>query len=388
MFGFPKRRRPHVAQLHAQAPAATPARLERLETRTMMCQIGDRVWLDANCDGIQGGGEAGIPGVQVDLYQIDPVTGNATWLNGTTTDASGNYLFSRTSTGGSLDLGTFEVRVTIPDGYHAAPKDVGSDNAVDSDINASGSTGPFVLGNANIFDLTWDAGLCVDEPPPPPPPPPPREGRMTGGGSVFLQAGMVGGPVGTRVTHGFEIHCNIEANNRLEINWGKPNNHFHLADLTAVECLDTPIIQNPPDAPIDTFIATGVGRFSGNFGGTKYAKAPATVEFVFRDGGPTKGEPGIYDVASYKITLDGSGIVVLNTDGTDADSVPDELLLDRGNHQAHYELKRLTTAASQLQADINSVFDQLDSTTLSEARTASLTQQLLDLQAQFETANA
>jgi hypothetical protein len=210
---------------------------------------------------------------------------------------------------------------------------------------------------------------------------------MTGGGSVFLGAGMVGGPVGTRVTHGFELHCNIDANNRLEINWGKPNNHFHLLNLTQVECEDTAIIQNPPDAPIDTLEGTGAGRFTGAFGGVKYSKAPATVEFVFRDGGPTRGEPGIYDVASYKITVNGSGAVVLNTDGTDADAIPDELLLDHGNHQAHYELKRLTSQAGQIQTQINSVFDQLDSTNLSDTKRQSLTDQLLSLQADFEVAN-
>ena len=211
---------------------------------------------------------------------------------------------------------------------------------------------------------------------------------MTGGGSVFLGAGMIGGPVGTRVTHGFQLHCTTEANNRLEINWGKPNSHFHLDELTEVHCEDTAIIQNPPDAPIDTMTATGAGRFSGTFNGVKYSKAPATVELVFRDGGPTRGEPGIHDVASYKVTVNAGNIVVLNTDGNDAGDTPDELLLQFGNHQAHYELKRLTSTASTLQQEINSVFAQLDSGTLSEAKTLSLTQQLLQLQAQFEAANA
>jgi hypothetical protein len=381
MFRSVKRRTPRAAASRAPLGRA-PARLENLESRVLMCNIGDRVWLDGDCDGIQDAGEAGVPGVKVDLYD-----GSGNLVNSTVTDANGGYLFTRTSTGASLELGTYEVKFTVPAGYHAAPKDQGADNAVDSDIDATGSTGPFVLGNANIFDLTWDAGLCADEPPPPPPPPH-IPGRMTGGGSVFLQEGMVGGPAGTRVTHGFELHCTVDANNRLEVNWGKPNNHFHLLNLTAVECEDTPIIQNPPDAPIDTLTATGAGRFTGAFGGTKYSKAPATIEFVFRDGGPTRGEPGIYDVASYKITLNGNGAVVLNTDGTDADSIPDELLLNRGNHQAHYELKRLTTQAEQIQLQINSVFDQLDSTNLSDTKRLSLTDQLLSLQADFEVANA
>ncbi|HZN64593.1 MAG TPA: SdrD B-like domain-containing protein [Tepidisphaeraceae bacterium] len=355
------------------------ARLETLEVRRLFNAIGDFVWLDADCDGIQDGGEAGVPNVTVHLYDS---SGNE--LHSVVTDANGYYDFSRLPTQ-VLAAGTYTVKFDIPAGYHASPANQGGDDAVDSDGDANGRTGPIVLdGYLRVYDYTVDQGLCVDEPPPEEH----IEGRMTGGGSVFLGAGMIGGPVGTRVTHGFELHCTTEANNRLEINWGKPkNSHFHLLELTEVECLDTAIIQNPPDAPIDTLIATGVGRFSGAFGGANYRKAPATVEIVFRDGGPTRGEPGIYDVASYKVTVDG-GPVVLNTDGTDGDTVPDELLLDRGNHQAHYELKRLTTQAEQLRLEINSIFDELDSTTLTEARRLSLTDRLLELQGQFEVANA
>jgi hypothetical protein len=352
------------------------ARLEGLEGRRLMCSIGDFVWLDADCDGIQDNGEAGVPNVKVNLYDS-----SGTLVDTETTDANGYYLFDGPGPDGQLWLDTFTVQFELPSGYHFSPANQGGNDAADSDAGAGGFSGPVVLTEDNLHDLTVDAGLCVDVEQH-------VAGRMTGGGSVFLKEGMIGGPVGTRVTHGFELHCTTEANNHLEINWGKPNNHFHLADLTAVECEDTAIIQNPPDAPIDTLKATGVGRFSGTVAGNKYLKAPATVQFVFRDGGPTRGEPGIYDVASYKVTLDGSGLVVLNTDGTDADSVPDELLLQFGNHQAHYEIKRLTTSAARLQRDINSVFDQLDNPTQTDAKILSLTQQLLDLQSQFEVANA
>ena len=370
-----------MVRINGNSAARFAARPERLEGRTLFCSIGDFVWLDADCDGIQDAGEAGVAGVKVNLYDSSGFL-----VDTQTTDANGYYLFQRLPNGNVLDLGTYFVQFEVPDGYHFSPANQGGNDATDSDADTGGSTGPITLTGANPHDLTVDAGLCVDEPPPPPPPPH-LEGRMTGGGSVFLDTGMIGGPVGTRVTHGFQLHCTTEANNRLEINWGKPNSHFHLLELTAVECLDTGIVQAPPEAPIDTLIATGSGLFTGAFGGTRYAKAAATVEIVFRDGGPTRGEPGVDDVASYKVTLS-NGVVVLNTDGADADSVPDELNLRFGNHQAHYELKRLTSAASQLQQEINSVFAQLDSTTLSETKRLSLTQQLLDLQAQFEVANA
>ena len=258
----------------ARPAAARQRPVELLEGRRLFYAIGDFVWEDTDCDGVQDNGEAGVADVKVDLYD-----GSGNLVATTTTDLSGAYLFR------SLELGTYEVRFTAPDGFHFSPANQGGNDELDSDADAAGSTGLIVLVPDKLFNLEWDAGLCADEPPPPPPPPH-LEGRMTGGGSVFLGAGMIGGPVGTRVTHGFQLHCTTEANNRLEINWGKPNSHFHLDELTEVHCEDTAIIQNPPDAPIDTMTATGAGRFSGTFNGVKYSKAPATVELVFRDGGP------------------------------------------------------------------------------------------------------
>ncbi len=51
--------------------------------------IGDRIWLDVDGDGVQDGGEPGIPGVTVNL-----VNNNGVVIATTTTDANGNYLFS------------------------------------------------------------------------------------------------------------------------------------------------------------------------------------------------------------------------------------------------------------------------------------------------------
>jgi hypothetical protein len=218
------------------------------------------------------------------------------------------------------------------------------------------------------------------------------DGRMTGGGSIFLGAGMVGGPVGTRVTHGFQLHCadNDEhpvetVNNRLEVNWGKPNNHFHLLNLTWVKCEDNPLIQAPPDAPIDTLKARGVGLFSGSFGGKKYSRVSATIELIFRDAGEPGGINGTdpADTASFKITL-GNGVVVLNTDGNDAGDVPDELSLIFGNHQAHNEIPNLSGDALKIQSQIDNIFAQLDNQNLTESKIVSLTSQLLDLLNQQE----
>ncbi len=70
--------------------------------------IGDRVWNDADGDGIQDTGEVGLPGVTVNLYQ------GATLLATTVTDASGAYQFT------GLADGTYTVKVdstTVPAGF-------------------------------------------------------------------------------------------------------------------------------------------------------------------------------------------------------------------------------------------------------------------------------
>jgi len=134
-------------------------------------------------------------------------------------------------------------------------------------------------------------------------------GRMTGGGSVFTTDGE-------RVTHGFEIHCDLREPNNIEVNWPHGNN-FHLTELTGALCTDSPAIdQNPPKAPFDTFIGTGTGKLNNKDG--------ARIEFVFVDG----GEPGVKDTVSIKV-FDELGNLVLDVSGP----------LDKGNQQAHKDNK-------------------------------------------------
>ncbi len=142
------------------------------------------------------------------------------------------------------------------------------------------------------------------------PPPPPVPGRMTGGGSVFTTAGV-------RVTHGFEIHCDIaDVPNRLEINWAGGNN-FHLETLTSAFCFTDPKIDSGhPTAPFNTYIGAGTGKLNGVAG--------AAAAWTFTDA----GEPGTKDKATITIT-DSHGNVVLTVSG----------LLDKGNQQAHTDNK-------------------------------------------------
>ena len=131
-------------------------------------------------------------------------------------------------------------------------------------------------------------------------------GKMTGGGSVFTQAGA-------RVTHGFELYCNTSSNpNNLEINWGK-GNKFHLDSLTSAFCTDDPnIAQAPPKATFDTYKGTGTGTYNGVSG--------YTAQWTFVDA----GEPGKNDTANIVIK-DPSNNVVLQVSGN----------LNSGNQQAH-----------------------------------------------------
>lgn len=130
-------------------------------------------------------------------------------------------------------------------------------------------------------------------------------GRMTGGGSVFTTST-------SRVTHGFELHCDRGVNpNRLQVNWN--GNSFHLETLTSAVCSDDPsIAPQQPKTSFDTYVGAGTGRYNGVTG--------ATATWTFTDA----GEPGKNDTAQIVIK-DSLGNTVLTVGGT----------LDKGNQQAH-----------------------------------------------------
>jgi hypothetical protein len=110
-------------------------------------RIGDRVWFDANRDGIQDAGELGIANVTIELLD-----GSDAVIATTITNGTGDYLFT------GLCAGTYSVRVvdaTLPAGVVA------------SDVNASGSTpandgnpspSSVVLTTSSSSDLTIDFG--------------------------------------------------------------------------------------------------------------------------------------------------------------------------------------------------------------------------------------
>ncbi|WP_332855801.1 SdrD B-like domain-containing protein [Duganella sp. S19_KUP01_CR8] len=109
-------------------------------------KLGDTVWEDKNGNGVQDSGEAGICGVTV---QLKDATGKL--VATTTTDAAGHYTFT-------ADPGSYTVSVTAPSGFSFTGKDVGSDDAKDSDFASNGVSNVVKLAAGEVNN-TIDAGL-------------------------------------------------------------------------------------------------------------------------------------------------------------------------------------------------------------------------------------
>jgi hypothetical protein len=114
--------------------------------------LGDRVWIDMNANGVQDASETGgIPGVTVTLYRCSD---NTTVGVPVTTDANGNYSFS------GLTPGNYYVRFSnLPAGYVVSPKDMGNDDALDSDMDPGTGKTACVTLKSGENNTTVDAGL-------------------------------------------------------------------------------------------------------------------------------------------------------------------------------------------------------------------------------------
>jgi protocatechuate 3,4-dioxygenase beta subunit len=127
------------------------AGITNANTGSGTASLGDKVWNDANQDGIQDPGEAGVPGVTVTLYAAD----GTTVLGTTTTDALGNYSFT------GLPAGDYVVGFSnIPSGYTFSAANQGTDDALDADADAStGGKTPVISLARGEENLTIDAGI-------------------------------------------------------------------------------------------------------------------------------------------------------------------------------------------------------------------------------------
>ncbi|MCP4539016.1 MAG: DUF11 domain-containing protein [Chloroflexi bacterium] len=113
-----------------------------------LASIGDYVWEDTDMDGVQDGGETGVDGVTVNLYDS-----GGTFAGTITTAGDGSYSFS------NLAPGDYYVEFVLPGGYAFSPQDQGGDDTLDSNANpVTGQTIVTTLGPGEN-DTTWDAGI-------------------------------------------------------------------------------------------------------------------------------------------------------------------------------------------------------------------------------------
>ena len=90
--------------------------------------LGGQVWYDTNQNGIQDAAEPGVPGMYVELFPNSDCTGSG--VDNGITDANGFYLFPDVVSGPyCLEFSN------IPAGWVIAPRDQGSDDSVDSDVD-------------------------------------------------------------------------------------------------------------------------------------------------------------------------------------------------------------------------------------------------------------
>jgi uncharacterized repeat protein (TIGR01451 family) len=112
--------------------------------------IGNLVWEDLNGNGIQDIGEPGLAGVTVELYNS---TSNAL-VKTTTTNSSGNYLFS------DLTPADYYVMVTKPTAdWKFSPQFQGTDDTKYSTVYTTNGKTPQITLNSGQNQLNWDAGL-------------------------------------------------------------------------------------------------------------------------------------------------------------------------------------------------------------------------------------
>ena len=110
--------------------------------------LGDRVFLDANNNGQQDGGELGVSGVTVRLLRAD---GTPTGLT-TTTNGTGNYSFT------NLAPGDYRVEFVAPTGRAIGKQDLGADGT-DSDANPTTGRTDIINLVSGETDNTIDAAI-------------------------------------------------------------------------------------------------------------------------------------------------------------------------------------------------------------------------------------
>ena len=130
--------------------------------------VGDFVWFDANKNGLQDEGEAGIEGIEV-VLEYNPsenVLDEVSWivLGTAYTNGAGYYRFD------DLDAGYYRVRFNIPEIYQVTTANAGDTEDAymyDSDASRAGQDNAYYSRAFYLeqggFDMTWDAGVYTPD---------------------------------------------------------------------------------------------------------------------------------------------------------------------------------------------------------------------------------
>ncbi|NNF34539.1 MAG: hypothetical protein HKN68_10545, partial [Saprospiraceae bacterium] len=113
--------------------------------------LGNKVWVDLNANGLQDEGEQGYPGLEIRLY-----TAEGAFIDATVSDSLGNYLFEE------LAQDDYYIEVDLPEAYLFSPINLTIDS-LNSDIdesNGSGTSRIFTLGDDDNLDI--DIGLAEE----------------------------------------------------------------------------------------------------------------------------------------------------------------------------------------------------------------------------------
>jgi len=109
--------------------------------------IGNRVWFDANQNGIQDNGEVGVNDIRVIL-----LNSNGEEISRTTTNNNGEYLFN------NIIAGEYTLRFeNLATGDEFTTRAVGDNATIDSDVNAQGVSNTITITTNN--NLNIDAGI-------------------------------------------------------------------------------------------------------------------------------------------------------------------------------------------------------------------------------------
>jgi uncharacterized repeat protein (TIGR01451 family) len=309
---------------------------------TMPVEIGNRVWIDTDRDGVQDAGEPGVANVQVSLLNA-----GGTVVGTTTTSAAGEYFFNDSNVTGGLVAGAaYRIRLQRPTdftgsgplaGYQPTTTGAGTKDTIDSDATIVSSypqisiTAPsvganhdhdfgFVRPSVSVGDFVWHD---VD-----------RDGIQTAGEPGIQGVTVtITGPGGAAVTDVFGNAVTSTTTNAsgaytfanlpalatgqsytvaIDNNQTALTNAGYVPTITGVGTAATD--SSNGTAASGNLTTQGASDTTLDFGFVK--KAVSVGDFVWhdtnRDGIQTAGEPGIANVVVTITKADGSAVTTVN----------------------------------------------------------------------------